>query len=519
MKVLLIDSGITNHKALSSLKIYPTGYNGQNHISDLEDNIGHGTAVAGLIVRNQLSVELYVIKLFDDTFKCSANQLIDALHYVLEMKIRFDIINMSFGLTHVDDFSELLELERVCKSLRDCGTILVAAYDNEGAISYPAFFPCVLGVDSSPNVSGKSEIEYIQSSCVNLRGFGCSQKVIWPNPDHTVISGNSFACANVTNKIITLLKDSTPTTNIETMLKKISLTQYNFDNSSPVEERPSWLDGAKAIFFPFAKEIHSLLAYETELVFSVTNVFDLKHFGRIGQNVSRFLTYKSINNRLIKNFETIPWQSDEFDVIIAGHLDDISWRYKCDVLKLLIEKCCMHHKKMYSFDDLSLYSTFIDSLGGDSKDFFYPHIDKQSIPKGRFGKLHEIITPVVAVVGTSSSQGKFTVQLALREQLLKAGFKVGQIGSEPSAYCFGMDYTFPDGYHSTVNIDGFERIMLLNELMHDLDRKCVDICIVGTQSNSIPYSTYNLAAYPLRQQEFLYGTQPDAFFFSCESAR
>lgn len=140
MKVLLIDSGITNHKALSSLKIYPTGYNGQNHISDLEDNIGHGTAVAGLIVRNQLSVELYVIKLFDDTFKCSANQLIDALHYVLEMKIRFDIINMSFGLTHVDDFSELLELERVCKSLRDCGTILVAAYDNEGAISYPAFF-------------------------------------------------------------------------------------------------------------------------------------------------------------------------------------------------------------------------------------------------------------------------------------------------------------------------------------------------------------------------------------------
>ena len=82
-----------------------------------------------------------------------------------------------------------------------------------------------------------------------------------------------------------------------------------------------------------------------------------------------------------------------------------------------------------------------------------------------------------------------------------------------------MDYTFPDGYHSTVNIDGFERIMLLNELMHDLDRKCVDICIVGTQSNSIPYSTYNLAAYPLRQQEFLYGTQPDAFFFSCESAR
>ena len=35
--------------------------------------------------------------------------------------------------------------------------------------------------------------------------------------------------------------------------------------------------------------------------------------------------------------------------------------------------------------------------------------------------------PTVCVVGTSSSQGKFTLQLKIREKLLGIGYKVGQI--------------------------------------------------------------------------------------------
>lgn len=59
MKVLLIDSGITNHKALSSLKIYPTGYNGQNHISEAvlnQNNSNSGQVNEGKKRRIQLVV-------------------------------------------------------------------------------------------------------------------------------------------------------------------------------------------------------------------------------------------------------------------------------------------------------------------------------------------------------------------------------------------------------------------------------------------------------------------------------
>ena len=91
------------------------------------------------------------------------------------------------------------------------------------------------------------------------------------------------------------------------------------------------------------------------------------------------------------------------------------------------------------------------------------------------------------------------------------GYRVGQIGSEPSAYCFGMNYVFPYGYQSNVATDGYKNLLLLNQFMHDIDQEAVDICLVGTQSNTVTYSSYNLSMIPLHQYEYLLGTRPDAF--------
>ena len=86
---------------------------------------------------------------------------------------------------------------------------------------------------------------------------------------------------------------------------------------------------------------------------------------------------------------------------------------------------------------------------------------------------------------------------------------MGQIGSEPNSFLFGMDYTFPFGYNSTVEIKEFDIIHYLNYLMNDLANKN-DIIIVGSQSGTIPYDFGNLSQYPLQQYSFLLGTQPDA---------
>lgn len=124
--------------------------------------------------------------------------------------------------------------------------------------------------------------------------------------------------------------------------------------------------------------------------------------------------------------------------------------------------------------------------------------------------LYRISKPVVGVFGTSSKQGKFTLQLKLRELLLSRGYNVGQIGTEPSALLYGMDYAFPMGYNSSVHIKEYDTIRYINYIVNDLCMKEKDIIIAGSQSGTVPYDTGNLVQYTAPQCCFLMGLQPDA---------
>ncbi|WP_316523070.1 S8 family serine peptidase [Neglectibacter sp. CSJ-5] len=511
MDVLIVDSGIIEHKVLQGVSVTTTGYHGQNSLEDVIDVTGHGTAVAGLIARGHSDICLHILKIFDSDYQCTIDSLVDALTYICQSAVRYDVINMSFGITSFDEVEQLEHLERLCRELASTGSILVAAYNNEGAISYPAFFDCVIGVDTSSKARNKSEYEYIENSPVNIRAYGGIQKVAWNDPPYTVISGNSFACANMTNILLAELKKEGTGLELWEKVREKAVRIQRFESYLPVEKAPIWLQNSKAILLPFNKEIHSLLAFESQLTMSVVDVYDWKYTAHIGESIAKLLPYRSVADRIIKNYETIDWKSLAFDTVIAGHMGELSWRCKRDLLKEIVEKCCQNHKNLYAFDDLSPYKELIRCQGGDFNRFFYPHITSANIPKGRFGKLYEIVSPVLAVIGTSSQQGKFTLQLSLREQLGYKGYRVGQIGSEPSAYCFGMNYVFPYGYRSNVETDGYENMQILNQMMHGIDREAVDICLVGTQSNTVVYSNSNLGLIPLHQYEFLLGTSPDAF--------
>ena len=129
------------------------------------------------------------------------------------------------------------------------------------------------------------------------------------------------------------------------------------------------------------------------------------------------------------------------------------------------------------------------------------------MPVDRSGKLYRISKPVIGVFGTSSSQGKFSLQLILREKFLMDGYQGGQIGSEPQSLLFGFDYVYPMGYGSSVFIKGMECVRYLNSLLKKLESN--DIILVGSQSGTVPYDYGNTAQYNLPQSLFLLGTLPD----------
>lgn len=510
MNVLIIDSGIMMHKVFSDIHIQPAGFKGQDDLMSITDSSGHGTAVAELITKNHKGLSVYVIKLFNDESECTISDLIEVLEYLTLDNI-YSVINMSFGVTAYDNPEQIIKLQSLCERLTEQGSVLVSAFDNSGSISYPACFDSVIGVDCSNAARNKTEYEYIENSIVTVKGFGANQKVAWKNPQYTIVGGTSFACANITNIIISLTTVHNSCSAVKSALKENAVKTRKFDKSSVFQAAPCWLNGSKAIVLPFNKEIHSLVAYDDLLSFPVSGVYDFKYTSKIGMRVSDTLPYRCVSQHVIRNYEEIDWQSDAFDSVIAGHLSEMSWRCKRDLLEEIVKKCCRNNKMLYSFDSIAPYEKLINDSDVPLSHFFYPHISTEHVLKGRFGKLHDIISPVLAIIGTSSQQGKFTVQLGLRERLLKRGYRVGQIGSEPSSLCFQMDYVYPYGYQSTVNVTGFDGITMLNQMVHDIDMRAVDICLVGTQSGSVPYSSYNLSTIPLPQIEFLFGTNPDAF--------
>ena len=97
----------------------------------------------------------------------------------------------------------------------------------------------------------------------------------------------------------------------------------------------------------------------------------------------------------------------------------------------------------------------------------------------------------------------------MREILLKQGYNVGQIGTEPSAQLFGIDYCYPMGYNSSVYITGYDTIRYLNYIENDLCEQCKDIIIVGSQSGTVPYDFGNISQYTIPQYELLMGANPD----------
>jgi hypothetical protein len=275
--------------------------------------------------------------------------------------------------------------------------------------------------------------------------------------------------------------------------------------------RPEWLHGSVFITFPFNKEMHSIYAYEDMLDFEIKAAYDVKYKALIGKNIADILLYKKAKKRVIDNYEDIDWESDSFDGVILGHVGELSATCKRDFLAETVNNCIKYGKKLFALDDLSEYVSKFANHKAFEENCYFPEVTYENIPKGRFGKLFCIQMPVLGIVGTSSSQGKFTIQMELRKKLSEQGYKVGQIGTEPTAFCYNMNFTDPYGYESTVKTTGYHNVLLLNQTIHDIEMKSYDICLVGAQTNAAAYAYSNLKNMPLFQADFLYGTKPDAF--------
>lgn len=498
--VVIIDSGFNIQEGTLVDGISIENQNGEFVIgNNLSDQVGHGTIIHTVICKKIKSEKVFCIKLANgQQGENDINSLLLALEYV-KKNISCKIINISLGIKTDEN---LKALYNICAELASLGIVIVAAFDNEGCHSFPAAFDCVIGVDSKSDISNIVEIDYVEGSPINVFAKGNIQRLKMNDNSILLVGGASIACAYATS----MLGEITEKINLESALsylkkkaRYIYSTQYKNKRNNKLPFKIQ-----KAIVFPFVKESHAFLRFADLLSFDIVAYYDVKRSGKVGRKLSSY--YEGVSDdEIIMDVESIDFAG--IDTLILGHLDELIYATKRNYREELINKAIQFGVNIYSYDPITQYE---ERILKSSSSFFCPMLTQEDIPQNSFGKLYKISCPVVGIFGTSSKQGKFSLQLALKREFEKRNYRIGAIGTEPHSLLFGCDAVFPMGYNSTVSLHNNEIVLYLNNEIHKLSFEERELVIVASQAQTIPYYCNNLLEFPPMQYQFALGINPDA---------
>lgn len=463
---------------------------------DFSDKLGHGTIIS-TVIRKQTD-KVFYIKLPEEKINEDASSLIYALNYV-KNNVKCKLVNMSLGVKTGDD---VLELYTICKELTQIGIVLISAFDNEGCISYPAAFDCVIGVDSKNDLQNE-EIDYVEDGYVNIFAKGNLQRLRLENNHIIFVGGSSIACAYVTGMLACEANRCNGLYNSLEYLKSKARFIYQ-KRKKTLCSKNKYFEIANAVVFPFSKESHAFLRFSERLNFKIKGYYDIRISGKVGRKLTQYYI-DADKNEVIKDISNIEW--DAVDTIIIGHLDELNSILKQDYRYMLIKKAIDNNINIVSFDPLIEYEDILQSAGIK---YYYPYIDSGSVEKCTFGKMFKISKPVVGIFGTSSQQGKFTLQNGILSAMEKRGYNVGSIGTEPHSLLFGIDVVFPMGYNSSVYLQNNEIVSYLNEKISKLCFYGKEIIFTASQAQTVPYYYNNVLEFSPLQSHFACGIHPDA---------
>ena len=530
VKVAIIDSGIDmSHPSIGMIAGgVEISINQDGHFiysSEVIDCTGHGTACAGIIRKKAPDAALYSVRIFDESLMADGRVLIAAIQWCIDNEM--DVVNLSLGTT---DVTFKKALQEVCRKAVDVGMILVSAESNDGLESYPAVFPEVIGVTGGAiyEVNG---FYYRKDQRIECVARGDEQRVCWLEGKHIMTGGNSFAAPHITGIITHLLKQHPKCSvhDIRLLLQEKALREVpqdqNRSQSDPQIVRKDFREDyayiKKAVLYPYNKEMHSMVRYRDLLAFEIVGIADPVGKGMVGKDAGKVIGEPQANLRISPNIRRA---LADADTLILGYVDQLSRIRKRDLLREYVQLALDEGCHVFSFQalDPNLYGDLYDTADKKGLRLAYPHVHREEITQAiqNFNALSPVDVPVLSVMGTSSQQGKFTLQLALRRRLIQKGYKVGQIGTEHHSRLFGMDAAFPMGYASPLKLPFQHYIPYLDYKMREICQglsACStqagtqpDIILTGSQSGTIPYHVQEHSTHCLSSLAFLLGVKPDA---------
>ena len=225
VKVALIDSGVNAHHShvegvAGGIHFFLDEENDVQTSPEYPDQIGHGTALAGVIRAKAPQAELYAVKIFTDHLATAFPVLEAALQWAIDQRIK--IINLSLGLIkneHRQPLSALVSLAQ------KTNLILVASSPPDRSDILPATLPGVIGVAADDSCAW-DEYRALMDSPIPFRAHPYPRPL--PGPAQTQnFHGHSFASAHIA-AALALKAEGQPELRVETartFLQQTSIAQ------------------------------------------------------------------------------------------------------------------------------------------------------------------------------------------------------------------------------------------------------------------------------------------------------
>lgn len=203
IRIAHIDSGINewhphiHHVAGGvSFIIHETG---QIEVTDdFSDQLGHGTAVAGVLSQLVPEAELWAVKIFQDSLMTHIEVLESAIEWCIEKDI--NIVNMSLGISKHNP-----EFEKICRIANEKGIIIVSSCDQRKGLLWPSSYETVFGVETGQGLNSQHISYNEDESVISFRACGVPRHLEGPMQKFN-LQGHSFAAAYVTSYLTKLME-------------------------------------------------------------------------------------------------------------------------------------------------------------------------------------------------------------------------------------------------------------------------------------------------------------------------
>jgi subtilisin family serine protease len=168
---------------------------------DFSDELGHGTAIAGVIRERNPQAKIYAVKIFHQLLEAPAALLLAAMQWAI--RARVNIIHLSLGTERSEYRGDLKQLCR--DAVRKDIVIIAAARALEDQV-FPAIFDEVIGVYWNHDCENGSLIYYPEKN-VEFGAYGRPRAIPGISQEMN-FSGSSFAAAHVTAMAADILEDN-----------------------------------------------------------------------------------------------------------------------------------------------------------------------------------------------------------------------------------------------------------------------------------------------------------------------